>query len=118
MKARDLTKQEFINEIANYKTNEWKFLGKRPAIVDFYATWCGPCKMMAPILDEMAEEFAGKVDVYKVNVDSESELADAFNVRSVPTLLFIPMNGKPQISSGAMPRTSLKEAIQKVLLND
>ena len=118
MKTKNLTKQEFIQEIANIEANpgEWKYLGKRPALIDFYATWCGPCKMLAPILDELAEEFTGKVDIYKVNVGKEEELADLFGIRSVPSLLFVPMNGKPQMAQGAMPKASLKETIEKILM--
>ena len=77
MKAKHLTKEEFLNKVANYETNpnEWKFLGERPALIDFYATWCGPCKMLAPVLDELAEEYDGKIDIYKIDVDQEEELA-------------------------------------------
>lgn len=118
MKATNLTKAEFINKVADFENNpnEWKFLGERPAIIDFYATWCGPCKMLAPVLDEIAEEYAGKVDVYKVNVDAEEELSALFGIRSVPTLLFVPMSGAPQMAQGALPKPTLKEAIQNVLL--
>ncbi len=120
MKTRDLTRQEFINEVANYEANpkEWKFLGQRPALIDFYASWCGPCKMLAPILEEVAEEYAGRVDIFKVNVDEEEELSALFGIRSVPTLLFIPMEGKPQLVQGAMAKSALKSAIQSVLLNE
>lgn len=118
MKATNLTKAEFISKVADFENNpnEWKFLGERPAIIDFYATWCGPCKMLAPILDEIAEEYAGKIDVYKVNVDTEEELSALFGIRSVPTLLFVPMSGAPQMAQGALPKSTLKEAIQNVLL--
>ena len=77
MKAKHLTKEEFLNKVANYETNpnECKFLGERPALIDFYATWCGPCKMLAPVLDELAEEYDGKIDIYKIDVDQEEELA-------------------------------------------
>ena len=108
MKAKHLTKEEFLNKVANYETNpnEWKF----------YATWCGPCKMLAPVLDELAEEYDGKIDIYKIDVDQEEELAGLFAIRSVPTLLFVPMTGAPQMAQGAMPKPALKDAIQKVLL--
>lgn len=118
MKATNLTKAEFISKVADFENNpnEWKFLGERPAIIDFYATWCGLCKMLAPILDEIAEEYAGKIDVYKVNVDTEEELSALFGIRSVPTLLFVPMSGAPQMAQGALPKSTLKETIQNVLL--
>lgn len=118
MKTRHLTKQEFINEVANYEANpnEWKFLGNRPALIDFYAPWCGPCKMMSPIMDELSEEYAGRVDIYKVNVEEEEELAALFGIRSIPSLLFIPLQGKPQMAQGAMPKPALQEAIRNTLL--
>lgn len=118
MNVMNLTKADFLNKIANYETNptEWKFLGERPAIIDFYATWCGPCKMLAPVLEELAKEYNGKIDIYKVNVEDEEELASVFNIRSVPSILFIPMNGAPQMAQGAMPKPSLKDAIENVLL--
>lgn len=118
MNVMNLTKADFLNKIANYETNptEWKFLGERPAIIDFYATWCGPCKMLAPVLEELAKEYNGKIDIYRVNVEDEEELASVFNIRSVPSILFIPMNGAPQMAQGAMPKPSLKDAIENVLL--
>lgn len=118
MNVMNLTKADFLNKIANYETNptEWKFLGERPAIIDFYATWCGPCKMLAPVLEELAKEYNGKIDIYKVNVEDEEELASVFNIRSVPSILFIPMNGAPQMAQSAMPKPSLKDAIENVLL--
>lgn len=118
MNVMNLTKADFLNKIANYETNptEWKFLGEHPAIIDFYATWCGPCKMLAPVLEELAKEYNGKIDIYKVNVEDEEELASVFNIRSVPSILFIPMNGAPQMAQGAMPKPSLKDAIENVLL--
>ncbi|MDY3267218.1 MAG: thioredoxin [Phocaeicola sp.] len=118
MNVMNLTKADFLNKIANYETNptEWKFLGERPAIIDFYATWCGPCKMLAPVLEELSKEYNGKIDIYKVNVEDEEELASVFNIRSVPSILFIPMNGAPQMAQGAMPKPSLKDAIENVLL--
>lgn len=113
-----LNKADFLNKVANYETSpsEWKFLGERPAIIDFYATWCGPCKMLSPVLEELAAEYAGKIDIYKINVEEEEELAGVFGVRSVPTLLFIPMEGAPQMAQGALPKNVLQEAIRNVLL--
>lgn len=118
MKAMNLTKADFLNKVVNYEANpnEWKFLGERPAIIDFYATWCGPCKMLAPVLDELAAEYEGQIDIYKVNVEEEEELSALFGIRSVPSILFIPMEGQPQMAQGAMPKPALKEAIHSVLL--
>jgi len=113
-----LTKAEFSTKIANLDgaISEWHYLGTRPAIVDFYATWCGPCRTLAPVLEELAEEYAGEVEIYKVDIDREQELAAAFGVRSVPTLLFIPVEGMPQMATGALPKQTLREAIGELLL--
>lgn len=118
MKTMSLNKADFLNKVANYETSpsEWKFLGERPAIIDFYATWCEPCKMLSPVLEELAAEYAGKIDIYKINVEEEEELAGVFGVRSVPTLLFVPMEGAPQMAQGALPKNVLQEAIRNVLL--
>lgn len=118
MKTIELTKADFLKKIVNYEKNpeEWIYLGDKPAIIDFYASWCGPCKMVAPILEELAAEYEGEVYVYKVNTEQEQELAALFNIRSIPSFLFIPMNDKPQMAMGAMPKSSFKEAIDGVLL--
>lgn len=117
MKATVLTKAEFSKKVSNLEAgNPWKFLGTRPAVIDFFATWCAPCKMLSPILDEIAQEYEGKVDVYKIDVDQERDLAARFNIRSVPTLLFVPLNDTPQMAQGAMPKVQLKNAINEVLL--
>ncbi len=119
MKTIHLTKSEFLTKVFNYEANpsEWKYLGDKPAIIDFYADWCGPCKMIAPVLEELAAEYEGQIYIYKINTETEQELAAAFGIRSIPTLLFVPMKGQPQMAQGAMPKTSFKEAIDKVLLN-
>ena len=105
MKARNINFDEFATRVANpHNLSNWQFLGERPAIVDFYASWCGPCKMPAPILDDVAAEYDGKVDVYKIDVDKEPALANAFKMRSIPTLLFIPTR-PPRL----LPRPSLSE---------
>lgn len=106
----------FLRRIADIENKEWKFLGDKPALIDFYAPWCGPCKMLSPVLDELSDEYEGKVDIYKVNVDDEEELSAAFGIRSVPTLIFVPMNGVPQMSAGALQKPQLKEAIERILL--
>jgi len=118
MKTIQLTKDEFIKKIANFEQNpeEWKFLGNKPAIVDFYASWCGPCKMVAPIMEELADEYNGQVDIYKVDTEAEQELAAAFGIRSIPSILFIPMNERPQMAQGALPKASFKKAIEEILL--
>lgn len=118
MAAIHITKQDFISRIWDYETNrgEWAFKGDRPAIVDFFAQWCGPCKMLSPVLDELSEEYAGRIDIYKVDTGQEYELSDAFNIRSVPTLLFCSMSGQPQMAQGALPKSTLKDIIEKELL--
>lgn len=118
MEVMSLNKADFLQKVYNYETSpkEWKFEGSRPAIIDFYATWCGPCKMMSPILDEVSKEYSGQIDVYKIDVDQEEELAAAFGIRSIPTLLFIPMNEQPRILQGAMAKDQLKKTINEVLL--
>lgn len=119
MKTIHLTKAEFLSKVANYEANptEWKYLGDKPAIIDFYASWCGPCKMIAPVLEELAAEYADEIYIYKIDTEQEQQLAEAFNIRTIPTLLFVPMEGAPQMAQGALPKTSFKEAIDKILLN-
>ena len=118
MKAIHITKEDFLKKVNNYEVNgnEWKYEGDKPAIIDFYATWCGPCKMLSPILDEIADEYSDQIYVYKVNVDEEEELSMKFGIRSVPTLFFVPMNDLPQMAQGALPKNTLKKAIEDVLL--
>lgn len=113
-----LTTEEFIGRVADFRSNpeEFVFLGKRPALIDFYAAWCGPCKMLSPVLEELSDEYSGKVDIYKINVDEEEELATVFGIRSIPTLIFVPLDGKLQRSQGAMGKPQLKEAIENILL--
>ncbi|HEY5569850.1 MAG TPA: thioredoxin [Bacteroidales bacterium] len=116
MKSIELTKADFYKKVADLDLKEWKYLGDKPAVIDFYATWCGPCKAVAPIMEELAAEYNGKVIIYKVDVDKEPALAAAFGIQSIPTMLFVPMTGKPQMSKGAMPKTSLKQAIEDLLV--
>lgn len=115
--AKNITKQEFLEKVFNYEKNqEWKFEGSRPCIIDFYADWCGPCKMVAPVLDELQKEYEGKIDIYKVDTEKEIELASVFGIRSIPTFLFVPLNGQPQSAMGALPKETFKQAIEEVLL--
>lgn len=118
-KVIHLTKADFLAKVYNFEKNpkEWKYEGDKPAIVDFYATWCGPCKALAPVLEELAKEYAGKVYIYKIDVDKEEELAGAFGIRSIPTLLWIPQSGKPTVTQGALPKPELKKMIDDTLLN-
>ena len=96
-----------------YQT-EWVFEGERPAVIDFYTTWCGPCKMMAPIVEETAKAYAGKVDFYKVDIEKEQELAQTFGIQSIPTFLFIPAKGKPTMQMGAMPKETFENMVNEI----
>lgn len=109
----------FIDKVFDYKTNsnEWKYEGDKPAIIDFYATWCGPCKMVAPIMKSLAEEYKGDIYVYKVDTDQQRELAKAMKIQSLPTILFIPMEGQPQAIVGAASKKVFQDAVKEVLLN-
>ncbi len=111
-----LTKETFLNKIFDYETNkEWKFAGERPCVIDFYADWCGPCRMVAPILDELAKEYDGKLDIYKINTEEEQELASVFGIRNIPSILFVPSEGQPQMALGALPKETLVKAFREVL---
>lgn len=113
-----LTKEEFLKRVANYEANpsEWKYLGDKPCIIDFYADWCGPCKAVAPILEELAKEYADDIYIYKVDTEKEQELAAAFGIRSIPSLLFCPIGEQPQMAMGALPKETFVQAINDVLL--
>jgi thioredoxin len=111
-----LTKDSFKEKVFNFENNkEWKFEGSKPCIIDFYADWCGPCRMVAPILEELDGEFDGKIDIYKVDTEAEQELAAMFGIRSIPSLLFVPVDGQPQMAMGALPKDSFKKAFKEVL---
>ena len=113
-----MTKADFLKKIADYENNptEWKYLGDKPALVDFYANWCGPCRSISPILEELAKEYKDKIYIYKVNTDKEHDLSAALGITSLPSLLFIPMEGQPQMATGAMPKENFKKIIEDFLL--
>lgn len=114
--VESLTKQVFQEKVFDFeKSQDWKFEGEVPCVIDFYADWCGPCKMVAPIMDELAEEYQGKVNFYKIDTEKEQELAGMFGIQSIPSILFVPMSDKPQMAVGALPKDQLKEAIGNVL---
>ncbi len=117
MKAIHLTKEEFLKKVMNYEENptEWKYLGDKPCIIDFYADWCGPCKAVAPVLEQLAEEYDGKIYVYKINTEEQQELAAVFGIQSIPTIYFCPMDENPQMAQGALPKSAFKQAISEVL---
>ncbi len=118
MSAIHLSKAGFDSRIAKIDTlaSEWKFLGERPALIDFFATWCSPCQRLSPIIDELADEYKGQVDIYKVDVDSEQELAALFRVRSIPTLVYIPMSGAPIVEPGGRSKADIAALIKERLL--
>jgi len=119
MALEHLTKQTFIDKVFNFEVNkDWKFEGDLPCIIDFYADWCGPCKMVAPILEELSKEFSGKINIYKIDTEAEQDLAGAFGIRSIPSILFCPKEGQPQMAVGALPKDSMKQAIQDILLKE
>ena len=116
MALEHLTKQTFLDKVFNYEANqEWKYEGDLPCIIDFYADWCGPCKMVAPVLEELATDFNGKINVFKVDTEEEQELASVFGIRSIPSFLFVPANGQPQMAMGALPKETFVKAFKDVL---
>ncbi len=111
-----LTKASFTEKVFDFEKNtDWKFAGSAPAIIDFWAQWCPPCRAIAPVLDEIAREYDGKLNVYKVNTDEEAEIASLFGIQSIPSLLWIPMTGKPQMYVGALPKAGLLKLVHEVL---
>ena len=116
MSLEHLTVDTFKQKVFNYETSkDWKYEGDTPAIIDFYADWCGPCKMVAPILEELQEEYGDKLTIYKVNTEEQRELSAIFGIQSIPSLLFIPKEGQPQMAMGALPKETFKQAISEVL---
>jgi thioredoxin len=111
----NLTIDTFKSKIFDFeKSQTWSFVGPRPAIIDFYADWCGPCQALAPVLQEVADDYTGKVDIYKINTDTTPELAALFGVRGIPAILFVPMQGEPAMASGFMPKESFQRAINEL----
>ena len=113
-----MNKQMFLDKVFDYTTGatEWKYQGNKPAVIDFYATWCGPCRMVAPILKDLAKEYGDQIVIYKVDTDKEKELSMAMGIQSLPTIVFIPQIGQPQVIVGAADKTTFKRAIDEVLL--
>ena len=112
-----LTKETFKEKVFNFEANkEWKYEGDLPCLIDFYADWCAPCKMVAPVLEELAAEYEGKIHIYKVNTEQQQELSAMFGIRSIPTFLFCPKGTEPQLASGALPKETFEKAINDVLL--
>jgi thioredoxin 1 len=117
MALEHLTKQTFLDKVFNFEANqEWKFEGELPCIIDFYADWCGPCKMVAPVLEDLSLEYSGKINIYKIDTEAEQELASAFGIRSIPSILFVPKEGQPQMATGALPKDTMVQAINDILL--
>lgn len=111
-----LTKEGFLDKVFNFEeSKEWKFKGEIPCIIDFYADWCGPCKSLAPILEVLGADYKGKVNIYKVDTEAEQELSGAFGIRSIPSMLFVPMEGQPQMAQGALPKQELEKLIGDIL---
>jgi len=116
MALEHLTLETFKKKIFDFeKSQDWNFNGTIPAVIDFYADWCGPCKMVAPVLEDLAKEYEGKVEIFKVDTEQEQELASLFAIRSIPSILFIPLEGKPSMAQGALPKASFKQAFEEIL---
>jgi thioredoxin len=115
--SEHLNKDTFKTKVFDFEKNqEWKFEGDIPCIIDFWAPWCGPCRMVGPVLDEISEEYKGKLNIYKVNTDEEQELGAMFGIRSIPSILFVPVEGQPKMAVGALPKNNIVEVIEKELL--
>ncbi len=119
MVVRHLTTDEFKSNVFDYtKEKEWKFLGDKPMIIDFYADWCGPCKMLAPIMEELSSEYGDQVDIVKVDTEAEQELSMVFGIRSIPSILFIPSEGQPMMQAGLLPKHVLESVIKDKLITE
>ncbi|WKC57648.1 thioredoxin [Borrelia sp. P9F1] len=111
--AVSLTKQEFVDKVFDYESNkEWTFKGKRPAVIDFYADWCGPCKMLSPVYDELSREYGDRIDFYKVDTDKEQEVSMSLGVQSLPTIMFVPVEGEPKVSVGYLQKDAFEDTIK------
>lgn len=116
--SENLNKVTFLEKVFNYeKSKDWKFEGELPTVIDFWAPWCGPCRIVGPVLDELSNEYKGKVNFYKVNTEEEQELASVFGIQSIPSLLFVPKDRQPMMAVGALPKDTLKGIIDKELLS-
>jgi thioredoxin len=115
-----LSRADFLTKVYNYEKNEaeWVYEGAKPCIIDFYADWCGPCRMVAPIMKELAKEYKDRLIIYKIDIERERELASAFGIRSIPLILFVPVSGKPQAAMGALPKQTMVQQIEEYLLSD
>jgi len=115
--SEHLNKESFKTKVFDFEKNqEWKFEGDIPCVIDFWAPWCGPCRMVGPVLDELSQEYEGKIHIYKINTDEEQELGAMFGIRSIPSILFVPVDGQPKMAVGALPKNNIKEIIDKELL--
>jgi thioredoxin 1 len=112
--AIELTKELFEEKVADLSTGEFNFKGDKPALIDFWAEWCGPCKMVGPIVEELSQEYEGQIDIYKLDTEAEPELAAQFGIQSIPSLLFIPSEGQPQMAVGALPKDTFKKAFKDI----
>ncbi len=112
----NLTKEVFKEKVFDFENNkEWNFAGDKPCIIDFYADWCAPCRTLTPVMEALSEEYKGKVDIYKIDTEKEQELATMFGIRSIPSILFVPQKGQPQMATGALPKDAMEKAIEEVL---
>jgi len=114
--VKEINTEDFKKLVFDFKNEkEWVFLGDKPAILQFSALWCGPCKQITPIVEDLSNEYEDKIDIYKIDVDNNPELSSAFSIRSIPSILFIPMDGQPQLMVGGLPKEKFKQGIKEIL---